>query len=610
MLKSPPSSSKPFAPELKGAAAVPFQPQAFNPAQDLGKQILGDSGSSEVLRLLQAQTDHIKRADTLILVREALLAFKRGDWETGGEAALKALHVDEKSGQAWHILAIAREKAGDLASALTCFETALKLMPDDVGIINDLGRLAYRLELNDLAEKFFKKFLESEPNHPEAVNNLASVMREANRLDEAIEILRTAIGVHPENPQLWNALGTVVNARGDLANAAVFYNETLRHDPRHVHGHYNLGNALLNMGDIKGAREHLEIALPIFMDAVNINTCKLSIAFTYLAEGDLRPGWEWYQARDKDGTNAKVQYLIDIPQWKTGEPVKGKRIFVAAEQGLGDEIMFAGTIRELIAEVGPDGHVAIGVEPRLVPLFARSFPDCTVVKHHTTLYKTRPVTLFPDVTDWSQYDCWAIMGQFLGRYRNSVADFARTGVFLTPDPERVAYWQAQLAALNGKPKIGVLWKSLINHSRRNRYYSPFEQWKDIIAVEGVQFVNLQYGDVSEELAEAKRLGLDIWTPPGIDLKQDLDDLAALCAAMDCVLGPANATSNIAGAVGTEIWIISPVGAWNSLGTDRFPWYEKSRVFFTASMVDWGPVMAEVRQAVIDTYTGDKATRVA
>ena len=607
MLKSPPPSPKPFAPDLKSAVALPFQPdQGFNPAA----QILGDSGSSEVLRVLQAQTDHIKRADTLVLLREALLAFKRGDWEGGGETALKALHVDEQCGQAWHVLAIAREKAGDLASALTCFETALKLMPDDVGIINDLGRLAYRLELNDLAEKFFKKFLQASPGHPEAVNNLASVLREANRMDEAVEILRQAIQIHPENSQLWNALGTVVNARGDLANAAVFYTEALRNDPHHVHAHYNLGNVLLNQGDVKGAREHLMTALPMFADAINIHTCKLSIAFTYMADGDLIPAWEWYQARDKDGTTAKMQYLIDRPQWTPDEPLKGKRIFVSAEQGLGDEIMFAGPLRDLVEEVGPEGHVAIAAEPRLVTLFQRSFPDCTVVKHHTTEYKKRPVRLFPDVTDWSSYDCWAIMGQFLGRYRNDIADFERAGAFLVPDPERVTYWRGQLDALNAKPKVGVLWKSLINHSRRNRYYSPFEQWRDIIAIDGVQFVNLQYGDVSQELADAKAMGLDIWTPPGIDLKQDLDDLAALCAAMDCILGPANATSNIAGAVGTEIWIISPVGAWNSLGTDRFPWYPKSRVFFTASMLDWAPVMAEVKQAVVETFAGDRSARVA
>ncbi|MBW8733495.1 MAG: hypothetical protein JF571_04145, partial [Asticcacaulis sp.] len=236
----------------------------------------------------------------------------------------------------------------------------------------------------------------------------------------------------------------------------------------------------------------------------------------------------------------------------------------------------------------------------LVPLFARSFPQCSVTRHHTTRFKTRPVRLFPDIEDWSSYDAWAIMGQFLPRYRQHVSDFDKPA-FLTADPERVAYWKGLLAVLNPQPKVGLLWKSLIKHSRRDRYYSPFAQWQEVLSVPGVQFVNLQYGDTTEEMEQARALGLDIWTPPGIDLKQDLDDLAALTAALDCVLGPANATSNIAGAIGTPIWIVSQAHAWNSLGTDRFPWYPKSRVFFSPSMTDWTEVMAEVRAAVEETF---------
>mgnify|MGYP006173858677 CR=1 FL=1 len=36
------------------------------------------------------------------------------------------------------------------------------------------------------------------------------------------------------------------------------------------------------------------------------------------------------------------------------------------------------------------------------------------------------------------------------------------------------------------------------------------------------FVNLQYGDVEQEMAQAKAMGVELWTPPGIDLKNDKD----------------------------------------------------------------------------------------
>ena len=574
-----------------------WQPRIVAPAS----QILGDAGSNEALKRLLDTTDHIKRLDTLVLLKEALLAFKRGDWKGGGDFALKALHIDEKSGEAWHILAISREKSGDVATALTCYETALKLTPDNPFIANDLGRLAYRLNLTDLAEKFFRFFLSVHPNHGEAINNLASVMREANRLDEAIDLLKSAIQVNQNDAQLWNALGTIVNAKGDVETASIFYREALKFDPDHVHAHYNLGNALGIMGDSRQALTHLLKALPMFTDPANIQTCKLSIAFSYLILGDYEQGWAWYESRHSEATLDTLHYVISRPHWTKSDGVTGRRIFVSAEQGLGDEVMYATLLPDLQREMGPDGHLGIGVEPRLVSLFQRSFPAATVVKHHTTRHQNRNVRIFPDIANWDAWDSWATMGDFLSRYRNSLDAFPRPNAFLKPDPERIAYWKAILAGVNDKPKVGVLWKSLIKHSRRDRYYSPFEQWADILAIDGIQFVNLQYGDTSEELAQAKAMGLDIWTPPGIDLKNDLDDLAALCVAMDCILGPSNATSNIAGACGAKIWILGTPNAWNCLGTDHLPWYPTSRVFEAESLIDWSSAFAAMHYALVEDF---------
>ena len=68
---------------------------------------------------------------------------------------------------------------------------------------------------------------------------------------------------------------------------------------------------------------------------------------------------------------------------------------------------------------------------------------------------------------------------------------------------------------------------------RQRYYSPFELWTPVLKTPGVSFVNVQYGDCEAEIEWARReLGVDIWTPPGIDLKDDLDDIAALSTALD------------------------------------------------------------------------------
>ena len=530
---------------------------------------------------------------------EALACLRAGNWQGASEAALAALQADDRLGAAWHALAAARERLGDLDTAFTCYQNALKLAPGDAIVATDLGRLAYRTGHLDLAEKFFAYVLSLRPADADAASALASVLRDQGRLDEAGGVLKRAIETHGDDAALWNGLGTVLDARGDADAASVAYAEALRLFPGHAHALNNLGHNLIFRGHIAQGRDCLIQALPGLGGPDNIRTCSLGIAHACFSLGDLEAGWQWYKARETKGTTESLEYDITCPRYDDG-PLTGKRLFVSAEQGLGDEIMFAGILPDLLADVGPQGHVTIGVEPRLVPLFARSFPHCSVTRHHTTRLTIGPARLFPEIKDWSPYDAWAVMGQFLPRYRPTVAGFDRP-TFLKADPERLAWSTAQLAELNDRPKIGVLWKSRARHSRRDRYYAPFDQWQTVLSVPGVQFVNLQYGDTAEELEQARAMGLDIWTPPGIDLMHDLDDLAALTAALDCVLGPANATSNIAGAIGTEIWIVSPAHAWNSLGTDRFPWYPKSKVFFSASMTDWKEVMGEVRAAMTERF---------
>ncbi|MBN9319694.1 MAG: flagellar protein FlbA, partial [Caulobacterales bacterium] len=146
-------------------------------------------------------------------------------------------------------------------------------------------------------------------------------------------------------------------------------------------------------------------------------------------------------------------------------------------------------------------------------------------------------------------------------------------------------------------KVGILWKSLKLTGARARYFSPFDAWAPVLTTPGVSFINLQYGDCSEELAAAEAAGISLWTPPGIDLKDDLDEVTALTCALDLTIGFANATTNLAAAAGAPVWLISTPGAWPRLGTTRYPWYPQVEVFLPPQFRDWDPAMQAVAAAL-------------
>jgi cytochrome c-type biogenesis protein CcmH/NrfG len=558
---------------------------------------LGHAGSKDALARLNAAMKEVRALAVAPLLQRAVDAIRLEDAQSASQWALKALDRDEQNGFGWYILAIAREKAGDFASSVRAYESALRLLPDHAEVANDLGRLAFRMGMREQAEKLFRHFLHSHPGHPEGANNLACALREQQRFDEAIDVLKPAILKTPDMAMLWNTMGTIVAEQGDYATGKTFFEEALQLEPGFPKARYNLGNCLLMLGDPVAALACCDAAIADVKAEDERQMMRLSRSTILVAQGRLGEGWDEYEARFHPHFAEITHFLIDRPRWEPGSELGGKTLLVIGEQGLGDEILFANLLPDVLEALGPDGRMILAVEHRLVPMFQRAFPQVEVRAHATYALGVRPARAAPDV-ELAAVDLWAPIASLLRRFRRSAADFpARVG-YLAADPALVAYWREQVAALPGR-KIGLLWKSAIKKDARHRYFAGFEDWRATLQQPGATFVNLQYGDCEAELARAKaEFGVEIWQPPGVDLKMDLDEVAALCCAMDLVVGFSNATFNIAAACGAPTWLITVPGAWPRLGSpDRYAWYPQVRVFGLEQFGDWSPVMGRLAEAV-------------
>src|SRR6201999_3208759 len=120
------------------------------------------------------------------MLQKAAAAIRKDDPKTASAWALKALEQDERCGMAWYCLAIAREQAADFKGSLQCYEKAILLAPEHDEIANNLGRLAYRMGLREIAEQLFLPYLAGHPGAPDAANNLACIQRDTHRYGEAI----------------------------------------------------------------------------------------------------------------------------------------------------------------------------------------------------------------------------------------------------------------------------------------------------------------------------------------------------------------------------------------------------------------------------------------
>jgi Flp pilus assembly protein TadD len=530
------------------------------------------------------------------ILRRAVKAWRTGDIVRAGQLALKATLAEETNAQAYHLLAMSLERMGHVHKALVTYERAFELDPDDPDLLINLGLTAWALKMTDAALDMFGRYIELRPNSPLGYNNLGTIQCEMGDANAAVETLRTALLRMPTEPVLWNALATVLAESGRAEEAIVFYEEAIRLAPGFPRAYHNLGFAYSHLGRLDEALAAYDNALARAVDPKEIIEGDHSRSVCLMGMGRLEEGFREYEIRNTPRFRSYVQHVLTAPTWN-GEPLAGKRLLVVGEQGLGDELMFATTIPDLIEAVGPTGLLQIAVEQRLVSFFARSFPKAEVGSYDDRKVVTDDgsyeVRFIPWAIQDGEPDFYTTMGTPLQFLRKSPADFPAHPLFVA-EPSRVAEFRKRLDAMGSGPFVGLCWRSMMQDVKRQKYFSPLDAWGPVLQAKGITFVKVQYGDCDEDLARARELfGVEVKVFEDLDLKADIEGAAALSAALDLVVSAPTAAAAIAASTGTETWFLTAGRTWPQLGTDRFPWYAKTRVFSPEKFGDWKTLMPQL-----------------
>ncbi|HEX3888700.1 MAG TPA: tetratricopeptide repeat protein [Phenylobacterium sp.] len=175
--------------------------------------------------------------------------------------------------------------------------------------------------------------------------DLADAIRRHRAGDLAgAEAAYLAIVSHGEHADALCNLGLIAKARGRLDEAETYFVRAVQASPGGAISAYNLGSLYWRAG-------RLADALPLLETAARhpqMTGAKENLGHVYLALGRDAEGWPLHDERTQR-TQSKAQGL-SFPEWR-GEPLAGKRLFLWAEQGFGDQILAARFIPHLGAEV-------------------------------------------------------------------------------------------------------------------------------------------------------------------------------------------------------------------------------------------------------------------
>ncbi|MDR1963737.1 MAG: tetratricopeptide repeat protein [Planctomycetaceae bacterium] len=449
--------------------------------------------------------------------------------------------------------------------------------------------LAYRASGHH--KEAVKAFCESrklEPNNPDLILNLGQLCFELDWHNDAISCFNFLTELQPENPSAWLTLGYLHTLRDNFLDAIPALTEAVRLDPSSPDACFFLAESLRK-------EERYEESIPYYQRMFSVGTewpqAVHGCAQSLLALGDLENGWDAMEFRLAATFGTWERHLL--PNWNGNangekEEKEEKTVLAYSEEGIAAEIMFASCLPDLINNVG---HCVIECESSLHSLFRRSFPRATVVP-------LTPETVDPNTNCWGlSLDEQIAFGSLPRYFRRQKEDFPIRKAYLVPDRERISQWSNRLSEIGGVARIGVLWQGSWTAETERQTALPMFELRNLMLRHQADaaWICLQHGSKQKEIEQYRRnVSLQVHLYPEA-FQYDLDEMAALIAALDLVVTPPGYVANLAGALGAKTWLVLPAKAdwrWN-LGSENCLWYPTFRVYRQAKGQSWTELFATI-----------------
>lgn len=484
---------------------------------------------------------------------------------------------------------LALSAANRHAEAIGRYEAALNEQPGDIRVLFALGNTASALGMPKPAESFFRQVLAQEPERLEALVNLANLLRAESQFGAAEALLKPALSRFPETPALWLTLGSVYREMGDVARAEDHYRRALALRPDYA-------PALGNLADVLADDGKLDKALALYAQVLEREPdnaqAKLNRAVLHLLNGNLKDGWRDYEARLALAHKAPRPDRA-LSRWN-GESLKDTRLLIRAEQGLGDQLMFASLVPELAARAAREGStVVLECDARLGALFARSFPTVEVKSSRIETREGIPTARY----DWLENDDGKTVAIELGSLpeilRSDIARFPARHRYLTPHASDAEQWGKLFRQAGHGPWTGFCWRSGLSGGARDMQYAPLAMWAEFLRTLPGTLVCTQYDARKDELSLLETMsGRKIFVPAGLDQKNEIDRTCAMLSALDTVVSAPTAVSWLAAGAGVPTAKVLYDTSWTGFGQSYEPFAPSCVLMMPEKRGDWATAFAK------------------
>ncbi len=480
--------------------------------------------------------------------------------------------------------------AGEYDQAVAYLQRNLEMEPDRVEPLCHLAFTLYSAGRHAEALATADKAVRTDEAHAHAHDVRGLALGGLEKTTGAIASFQKALELDPDFTSAHNNLGTVLLAQKEYRSAIGHFDKVLQIEPGNAMAFNNLGLALAEMAKFVEAEAMLRQAITIAPDFAEAH---FNLSRVLLMRGNYVEGWrenEWrWKCREFPSTWRVFPYPVLEDQ-----NVQDKTVLVWSEQGIGDEIMFANPIPDLIAA---GATVVMECGERLVGIYERSFERATVVA------RADPPN---PVIEQAGIDYQTPIGSLCKRYRTAKEDFKAADLqYLQADPDCQSELVGRYRRLGKGPLVGICWRSG-NPIAGGERSAALELWDGILTQTPCTFISLQYGEVEEDIAGVwDRLGVEVHVDTKVDPFESAEDWFAQVGAMDMVISIDNSTIQVSGSQGVPTWtLLSYLPEWRfGMEGREHDWHQSIRVYRQPTPGDWLTVFDAVSADFADWLGG-------
>ena len=458
--------------------------------------------------------------------------------------------------------------------ALMSFDLAIRLKPDYAEAHFNHGNVLKEMESFDAALLSYAKAIRIKANYIEALKNQGATLQTMGRFEAALAAFSMALCLQPGDAEATNNMGTALQALSRHDEAIRHYDAAITVSPEYSDAFYNRGISLHRTARIQDALISYETATRLNPEHVDAHWNR-SLALMLL--GKLEEGWRLYEWRLKKNDLKSEYYEGPETVWRGKTDINEKRLFIHAEQGLGDIIQF---VRYLPKVDALGAEVIFQAPPSLMAVLSTLRTRATII---TTSDK------LPD------FDAYCPLMSLPNVFKTSLNSIPAETPYLFADDKKTASFMARLG-LKRTPRVGLVWSGSSRHANDDNRSVSLEELLPLLELP-IEWHSLQQEYRPTDLHTLKRR-------PNIhrhdsDL-HDFSDTAALVACMDLVISVDTSVAHLAGAMNKPVWVLLPFipdFRW-LLGRRDSPWYPSARLFRQQRPGDWTSVLDDLRKELL------------